>query len=338
MDLLGANPDLGLLGDAVGRTEATGDGRRIDPGGRVTDEGYDGKVARKLQTTCGEIGDGRHEVRPLREDHRGRATLQARTEKLADIVCRQRLGGKLHLDAHALLLGDAGNGRHRLAHLYLAAEERHEEVAMAQWNQAFHRDVDQVAVADSQGVDALGAKRTEHRGDFGRMTRDAGEEVLVRLHQDDMRGTRLHHLGMRGLTKFRPLDVTEVDEAEAITFGLQSLAELKNTHTDRRVVSDDWLGGEHQDFEMTRGTMGAGNAGGDLEASLAPTTDQDLALDQEGDRLLDGREADLMLVGQVPARGEQPLPAFLTNLGLNPIGEVLKNGFFLEFRGGHGDL
>ncbi len=76
--------------------------------------------------------------------------------------------------------------------------------------------------------------------------------------------------------------------------------------------------------------MGAGNAGGDLEAALAPAADQDLALDQQGDGLLDGRETDLMLVGQVSSRRQQPFPTFLADLGLNTIGKELKYGFFLE--------
>ena len=84
--------------------------------------------------------------------------------------------------------------------------------------------------------------------------------------------------------------------------------------------------------------MGTGNAGGDLEAALTATADQDLSLDQEGDGLLDGGQADLMLVGQVSSRRQQPLPALLTNLSLYTIRKELKNGFFLESCGGHGDL
>jgi len=41
-DLLGTGPDLGLLGDTVRRAEAAGHRRRIDAGGRITDERHDG--------------------------------------------------------------------------------------------------------------------------------------------------------------------------------------------------------------------------------------------------------------------------------------------------------
>jgi hypothetical protein len=61
------------------------------------------------------------------------------------------------------------------------------------------------------------------------------------------------------------------------------------------------------------------------------TTDQDLSLQEEGDGLLNGRETDLMLVSQVAPRRQQPAPPFLPNLRLDPVGQVLKDGFFLEF-------
>jgi hypothetical protein len=88
----------------------------------------------------------------------------------------------------------------------------------------------------------------------------------------------------------------------------------------------------------TDGSGGARDPGGDLQAALATTTDQDLSLQEEGDGLLDGRETDLMLVGQVAPRRQKTLPTLLTNLRLNTIGKVLKNGLFLEFRRRHGVL
>ena len=83
---------------------------------------------------------------------------------------------------------------------------------------------------------------------------------------------------------------------------------------------------------MTTGDSGGtGDPGGDLQAALATTTDQDLTLQEEGDGLLNGRETDLMLVSQVAPRRQQPAPPFLPNLRLDPVGQVLKDGFFLEF-------
>ena len=237
-----------------------------------------------------------------------------------------------------MLLGEPSDGRHRIAELRFPREERHQEVTMAQWNQAFQRDVDEVAILDAERIDPLGAQGAEHRSDLHRVTGDPGEERRVRLHQDDVRGPRLHHLGVRSLPELRSLDMTQVDEPEAVALGLESLAELQEAHADRSVVNVDRLGGEHQDFEMTRGTMGAGNAGGDLEAALTPATDQDLALDQEGDGLLDGGQADLMLVGQVSSRRQKTSPSLLTDLGLDSVGKELKDGLFLEFRVRHGDL
>ena len=122
---------------------------------------------------------------------------------------------------------------------------------MAQWNQVFHRDIDQVTVADAEGVDALRTQCAEHRGDLGRMTRDAGEERRVGRHEDDVRRARLHHLGVRGLAALRPLHMTQVDEPEAVALGLEILAELHKSHADRSVVGDDRLSGEYQDLEVT---------------------------------------------------------------------------------------
>ena len=38
-----------------------------------------------------------------------------------------------------------------------------------------------------------------------------------------------------------------------------------------------------------------------------------------------------MLVGQVSSRRQKTSPSLLTDLGLDSVGKVLKDGFFLEF-------
>ena len=45
-----------------------------------------------------------------------------------------------------------------------------------------------------------------------------------------------------------------------------------------------------------------------------------------------------MLLGQVSARRKQTFPSFLTDLGLDAMRKVLKNGLFLEFIGRRGYL
>lgn len=107
---------------------------------------------------------------------------------------------------------------------------------------------------------------------------------------------------MGGLATLHALHVTQVDEPEAIALGLEVLTEPKDAHGDGGVIGNQRLGRNHQDFKVAGSTLRAGDPGGDLETSLPASADQDLALDQEGDGLLDGRQADLMLVGQVSSR------------------------------------
>ena len=120
------------------------------------------------------------------------------------------------------------------------------------------------------------------------MPRDAREERRIRRHQDHVRRARFHHLSMRGLAALRSLHVTQVDEPEAIALGLEVLTEPKHTDGDRGVISNQRLGRNNQDLKVAGRALRAGNPGGDFETSLPASTDQDLALDQEGDGLLDG--------------------------------------------------
>ncbi len=89
------------------------------------------------------------------------------------------------------------------------------------------------------------------------------------------------------LTTLHTLDATQVDEPESISLGLKSLPQLLDTHRNRGVVSNQRQGRKHEDLLMAAGPMRARNTWRHFEASLATPTDQDLALDQEGDGLLD---------------------------------------------------
>ena len=168
---------------------------------------------------------------------------------------------------------------------------------MPQRNQVFYRDLDEIAITYAQACDPLRAEGAEHRGDLHGVSRDAGEERRVRRHQDDVSRARLDHLGVRGLAALRPLNMAQVDEPEAVALCLESLPELLDAHGDRRVVGWKRQSRKHEHLMMTGGPMGPGHARRHLETALATATDQDLALNQEGDGLLDRREADLMLDG-----------------------------------------
>lgn len=180
------------------------------------------------------------------------------------------------------------------------------------------RDLHQRTVLHAESLHPLRTEVAEHGGDPDGVPGDALVKVRIRRHEDAVRRPGPDHLGMHRLATGNARLLAQVDEPITIAAGFQLFGELYHTHRDCRIIEAQRLGGEHQELELYAGALM--RRGGDhADASLPSPADQDLALDQQGDGLLDRRQADLMLLGQVSSRRQQPLPTLLTDLNLDRI-------------------